>query len=118
MSEFLPNVIVTGEQIKAARALLRQNQQQFSTVCHITVGALRRMERTRGPITLAPNMLKSVMHALTDAGIELIDAGHYSGTGGPGVRLAGEVLATEDVISFKDAADEIAPPRVIKQDAS
>lgn len=83
--------MITGEQIKAARAMLRLTQRQFAEMVHVTPGLVRRLEGIRGPIVTTPAILAVIKEALTAAGLELIDSGHYGGIGGPGIRLTGEV---------------------------
>jgi transcriptional regulator with XRE-family HTH domain len=109
MSDFIPEKIITGEQIKGARAMLRLDQKQFAALTHITVGAVKRIERTRGPITLAAGMLEAVRAALEAAGLEMIDAGHYEATGGPGIRFAGQPVAGGEVIDLDEAVEELGP---------
>ena len=109
MSDFIPDKIITGEQIKGARAMLRLDQKQFAALTHITVGAVKRMERTRGPITLAAGMRETMLAALEAAGLELIDAGHYEATGGPGIRFAGQPVAGGEVIDLDEAMEELQP---------
>lgn len=99
---------VTGEQIKGARAMLRLDQRQFAALTHITVGTLRRMERTPGPISATPAILAVICTSLLSAGVELIEAGSYSGMGGPGLRLKGVPVAPDDVIDLETAATEQA----------
>lgn len=86
--------------------MLRLDQKQFAALTHLTLGAIRRMERSRGPVAAAPGVIEALRHALEAAGVEIIDAGHYTGIGGPGVRLKGEPVAADDVIDFEEAAEE------------
>ena len=105
MSEQFHMKAITGEQLRAARAMLRLDQKQFAVLTHLTLSAIRRMERSRGPIAAAPGMIEALRHALEAAGVEIIDAGPYTGIGGPGVRLKGEPVAA-DVIDFEQEAEE------------
>lgn len=84
--------LITAGQLRAARAMLRLDQRQFATLVHISIGAVQRLERSRGPLDASPEFLRAIRIALDDAGIELIDSGSYSGQGGPGVRLKGDVM--------------------------
>lgn len=118
MTELMPELIVTGEQIRAARAMLRIDQKQFASLTHVTMAVMRRMERTRGPIVAAPGLLEAMRLALEDAGIELIPAGPYQGIGGPGLRMKGEPVVAEDVISFQEAVAEVNQGQMPIPDAS
>ena len=108
MSQIIPNRIITGEQIRGARAMLRLDQKQFAALTHVPVGAIRRFEKIPGPVVAADGVIEALCHALETAGIEFIDAGTYRGTGGPGVRLNGMPVVPGDVIDFESAAEEIA----------
>lgn len=105
MSEFLPEITITGEQIKAARSMLRMGQRDFAEMCHVSVGVLRRMERTVGPVSNDPAILKAVKHALENNGIELISAGYYEGYGGPGIRITSETELTENVMKLEEVEE-------------
>ena len=91
--------------------MLRLSQKEFAALTHVTVGTIRRMERTRGPVVAAEGIIKAMCGALETAGIEFIDAGPYEGIGGPGVRLAGLPEPVADVIDIETAAEEIPPAR-------
>jgi transcriptional regulator with XRE-family HTH domain len=84
--------LITAGQLRAARTMLRLDQQQFATLVHISVGALQRLERSRGSLKASSEFLQAIRIALDGAGIELIDSGPYSGQGGPGLRLKGDVM--------------------------
>lgn len=107
MSDIIPTKIITGEQIKGARAMLRLDQAQFSALTHLSVSTIRRLERTRGPVITGEGAVKALCEALEQAGIELIDAGHYEGIGGPGIRLAGAPDVVTEEIDFETAAEEL-----------
>jgi len=83
--------LITAGQLRAARALLRLDQRQFAALIHVSIGAVQRLERSRGPLKASSQLLQAIRHALDAAGIELIGSGQYSGQGGPGVRLMGDV---------------------------
>ena len=84
--------MITAGQLRAARTMLRLDQKQFATLIHLSVGAVQRLERSRGPLKLSPELLQAIRTGLDAAGIELIDPGTYSGQGGPGLRLKGDVM--------------------------
>ena len=105
--------MITGEQVRAARSMLRMNQKQFAELAHITVGAVQRFERTRGPLIADITIVEVVRAALESAGIEFIDSGAYTGIGGPGLRLKGEPVATDDIIDLESVAEVGGAPDVV-----
>ena len=87
--------------------MLRLDQRQFASLTHVAVGTIRRLERTQGPVTAAAGLLEAMRFALEAAGIEFIQAGHYEGIAGPGVRFRGPPVGADDVIDFEAAVEEI-----------
>ena len=65
-----------------------------------------------------PAILAVVKEALTAAGIELIDPGHYGGLGGPGIRLAGEVAQGGQMIETEPETMEDRPEELIAETGS
>jgi transcriptional regulator with XRE-family HTH domain len=63
------------EQIRAARALLRIEQQDLARRAHISVATVRRLEVENGGLGVAPGTLNAVQHALEAAGAEFIPDG-------------------------------------------
>ncbi len=75
--------MITAEQMRAARALLRWPAQELANRTGITLRTIQRLESEKGfPASRTNNLLK-IRHALEDAGVVLID----ENGGGPGVRL-------------------------------
>jgi transcriptional regulator with XRE-family HTH domain len=74
--------LVTGNQLKAARALAGVDQQQVADAAEINVNTVRNMEaRGTEPITSSAVTVRSVQLALEAWGIEFLNHGQ------PGVRL-------------------------------
>ncbi len=73
--------MITGEQIKSARALLRWNQTQLAERAGISVETVKRLERMKGNVSAYAATVEAVEQAFETAGIEFLD------NGGPGVRL-------------------------------
>jgi transcriptional regulator with XRE-family HTH domain len=74
--------LVTGNQLKAARALAGVDQQQVADAAEINVNTVRNMEaRGAEPITSSAVTVRSVQLALEAWGIEFLNHGQ------PGVRL-------------------------------
>ncbi|WP_221155330.1 helix-turn-helix domain-containing protein [Rhizobium lentis] len=77
---------ITGNQIRAARALVGMDQQALADKASIGINTVRNME-SAGPdrIRVRTDTLDAVVDALKAAGVVIIDAG--TSDGGPGVRL-------------------------------
>jgi len=112
MTDFMPEIIITGEQIKAARAMLRLDQKRFSELCHVSYAMIRRMEKTNGPISTDSAILKAMEYTLESVGIELISAGYYEGNGGPGIRMKGEPVISNEVVDLAEASEIITDKKV------
>jgi predicted transcriptional regulator len=75
--------MITGSQIRAARALLRWSGRDLANSSGVSWPTIQRMEAALGvPPGLTKNIL-AVKDTLESAGIEFIDANG----GGPGVRF-------------------------------
>jgi transcriptional regulator with XRE-family HTH domain len=66
---------ITPEQIRAARALLRLDQEELAQRAHISTVTLRRLEAPNGLSTVAPGTVDEVQRTLEAAGAEFIDRG-------------------------------------------
>jgi transcriptional regulator with XRE-family HTH domain len=76
-------VHVTGEQLRAARAMLRVEQVDLARLANVSVDTIKRLERTIGPVSANIVTIYAVMEVLGMAGVEFI----AENGGGPGVRL-------------------------------
>jgi transcriptional regulator with XRE-family HTH domain len=79
--------MITGRQMKAARALLGIDQQSLAVASGVSLPTIRRMESSRDNVRANVDTLVKVVQALDDAGVELIGEGAASLTGGRGVRI-------------------------------
>ena len=79
--------MITAAQMRAARALLRIEQRDLAALSGLSVPTVQRMEASPGVVRGNVDSLVKLVGALRDAGIELIDEGAPSQTGGRGVRL-------------------------------
>jgi predicted transcriptional regulator len=61
-------MIVTPEQMRAARALLRMEQDELARRSQVSVVTIRRLETADGLQRIAPATLAGVRHVLEDAG--------------------------------------------------
>jgi transcriptional regulator with XRE-family HTH domain len=79
--------MITANQLRAARALLSIDQRQMAELAGLSVPTIQRMEASDGVIRANVDSLMKLVSALESAGIELINPGAASATGGRGVRL-------------------------------
>ena len=72
-----------SEQVRAARMLLRWNQQDLASASSVSLGTIKRLEAKPGVIDAHAPTINAIRLAFERAGIELIS----QNGGGPGVRL-------------------------------
>jgi predicted transcriptional regulator len=75
-------MIVTGEQLRAGRALVRLEQPELAKRANVSLGTVKRMEATVGPISANVLTLNAVVNALKAAGVIFVEENGDS----PGVR--------------------------------
>ncbi|WP_431860635.1 helix-turn-helix domain-containing protein [Azospirillum sp.] len=92
--------MVTPEQIRAARALLRLEQRELAARAHVSVATLRRLESEHGMSAVTPSTFAQVRAALEEAGVEFI----YGGVRHLKKRSPEEVA--ERLRSIREAVDE------------
>ena len=85
--------MITANQLRAARALLNIDQRQMAELSDLSVPTIQRMEASDGVVRGNVDSLMKLVSALDGAGIELINPGVASTTGGRGVRLREHVTA-------------------------
>ncbi|KZX94323.1 transcriptional regulator [Sulfitobacter sp. HI0076] len=81
--------MITGPQMRAARALLGIDQKTLAQLAGLSVPTIQRMEAGSGNVRGVVDSLTKVVAALEHAGIELIGEGSVSTATGRGVRLKG-----------------------------
>jgi transcriptional regulator with XRE-family HTH domain len=75
-------MLIIGNQLKAARALIGIEQQELADAAKVHVNTIRKMEaKGLAEITSAADVLRRVQHALEAAGVEFTNGDQ------PGVRL-------------------------------
>jgi len=79
--------MITGPQMKAARALLRLDQKGLAALSGVSVPTIQRMEASEGIVRGVVESLTRVLAALDLAGVDLISDGAASSGGGRGARL-------------------------------
>jgi len=75
--------MITAEQVKAARGLIRWSQEILAVKSSVGVATIKRMEGREGPVRGNAQNVWKIQAALEDAGIVFID----ENGGGAGVRL-------------------------------
>jgi DNA-binding XRE family transcriptional regulator len=78
--------MITGEQLRGARAMLGWDQAELAEKADVTVKTIKRMEGQSGPINARSNW--SVIRALEFGGIEFLDGNDGWRSGGAGIRFS------------------------------
>lgn len=68
-------MLITSEQIRAARALLRMEQDELARRAHVSTVTVRRLEAQDGMSKVAQGTVDEVRRTLEEAGAEFIDRG-------------------------------------------
>ncbi|MGS1017855.1 helix-turn-helix domain-containing protein [Allosphingosinicella humi] len=79
--------MITGQQMRAARALVGLDQRDLAARAGLSVPTIQRMEASEGTVRGVIDTLMKVVEALEAAGIELIGENSPSTGSGRGVRL-------------------------------
>lgn len=95
--------MITSEQIRAARALLRWEQRNLAEASKVSLPSIKRLETAPGPLGAQARTIDALRAALEAAGVEFI----AENGGGPGVRLkkgksAAGSIAAEDLNASYD----------------
>jgi hypothetical protein len=77
--------MLTCEQVRAARAILRWRALDLAEKAGVNLSTVQRAEKADGPVPMIPANEKAVRQALEAAGIEFIP----ENGGGAGVRMRG-----------------------------
>lgn len=76
--------MLTADQMRAARALVRMDQVDLATKAEVSVETIKRLEKIDGPLSSAKaGTLAAIQRALEAAGVIFVDENGE----GPGVRL-------------------------------
>lgn len=75
--------MITSEQLRAARALLRWEQKTLAEASSVSLATIKRFEGRSGPISANQPTLNAVLRCVDAAGVEFI----AENGGGAGVRL-------------------------------
>jgi transcriptional regulator with XRE-family HTH domain len=91
--------MITADQIRAARALLRIGQEELARRAEISIATLRRLEAGDGGTGAASPTLSRVRRALEDAGADFIEDGvrrRRASTQADKEELVRQILAIAD----------------------
>lgn len=77
--------MLTGEQIRAARALIRMEQSRLADAAGLSLPTIKRLEAALGPISANTATEDAIRRAFSDAGVVFVE----DDEAGPGVRLRG-----------------------------
>lgn len=96
--------MITSEQIRAARALLRWEQRDLAEASKVSLPSIELLETNRGPLAAQAWTIEAMRAALEAGGVEFIAE---NGDGGPGVRLRKQrtgpgTIAAEDLNASND----------------
>src|SRR6516164_7615240 len=75
--------MLTSEQIRGARAMLRIEQRDLAEQSGVSLETIKRIERTPGAVSAYASTVDAIRRALEAAGVEFIP----ENGGGPGARL-------------------------------
>ena len=81
-----PIAMLTGLQMRAARALLRWSHQRLAETSGIGIATIQRAESEDGVPGVHARTLNAIQSALETGGVVFLDPGKHE-AGGPGVRL-------------------------------
>lgn len=79
--------MITGAQMRAARALLGIDQKRLAELASLSLPTIQRMEASEGVVRANVDSLMKLVNALDQAGIELIAENAPSTGSGRGIRL-------------------------------
>jgi transcriptional regulator with XRE-family HTH domain len=79
--------MITASELRAARALLGMDQRRLAELSGLSLPTIQRMEASDGFIRGNVDSLMKLMNALNAAGLDVIEAGAASASGGRGLRL-------------------------------
>ena len=79
-------MILSSEQVRAARALIRWEQRDLAEASKVSLPTIKRLETTPGELAAQERTVDAIRRALEDAGVIFVPENGE----GPGVRLRKE----------------------------
>ena len=94
--------MVTSEQVRAARALLRWEQKDLANASMVSLPSIQRLETKPGTLAAQARTIAAIRAALESAGVE------FTNGNAPGVKLhkAGARIATIPIEDLNAENDE------------
>lgn len=77
--------MITSEQVRAARALIRWEQKDLADASSVSLPSIKRLETQPGDLSAQPRTVTAIRSALENAGITFLESGDAAS--GPGVAL-------------------------------
>lgn len=102
-------MLITPEQIRAARALLRMEQDELARRANVSTVTVRRLEAVDGMGKVAAGTVDEVRRTLEQAGAEFIDNGVRRRTRSP-EEVAAIVQSLTEIAERSAARLKDAPP--------
>jgi hypothetical protein len=103
-------MMVTSEQLKAARGLIRWDQKDLAAASGISLPAIKRLEQLPGPLAAQARTIEAIRLAFEKAGVEFI----AENGGGPGVRIRKSAKGAEEISrqidTLKDKISSLPAP--------
>jgi predicted transcriptional regulator len=75
------DLVITSEQVRAARALIRWEQRDLAETSKVSLPSIKRLETTPGPLAAQARTVEALRAALEAAGVEFTNGDQ------PGVRM-------------------------------
>jgi transcriptional regulator with XRE-family HTH domain len=102
--------MITAAQLRAARALVGVDQRKLAELSGLSLPTIQRMESSEDLIRGNVDSFTKLIAALESLGIELINEGAISQSGGRGVRLKNTATRRER-IATEERAESASPNR-------
>ncbi len=81
--------LLTGEQIRAGRAIARLEQAELARASGVSLETIKRLERMRGPVEANTRTVRAISEAFSELGVGF----DLRFGDGPGVRLIRDPVA-------------------------
>ena len=101
--------MITAAQLRAARALVGVDQRKLAELSGLSLPTIQRMETSEDLIRGNVDSFTKLIAALESLGIELINEGAISPSGGRGVRLKNAVGARRERAETEGRAETASP---------